>query len=34
MLNHNHDQYIATQEFNKLTLDNFKTRLKKSKISN
>ena len=28
MLNHNHDQYIATQEFNKLTLDNFKTILK------
>ena len=28
-----HDQYITTQEFNKLTLENFATRLPQEKVA-
>ena len=30
ILDHNHDKYITTQEFNKLTSDNFDARLKQA----
>ena len=29
IIDRNHDKYIPTEEFNKLTSDNFKARLKK-----
>ena len=31
--NHNHDKYITTSEFNKVTTENFAARLKTSKFS-
>ena len=33
MLNHDHDQYITTQEFINLTSDHFDARLKQSKLA-
>ena len=33
ILDHNHDKYITTQEFNKLTTDNFPTRLKQINLA-
>ena len=32
--NHNHDKYITTPEFNKLTLENFAARLKQANLVN
>ena len=31
--NHDHDNYTTTQEFNKLTADNFTARLKEAKLA-
>ena len=31
--NHNHDKYITTPEFNKLTLENFAARLKQANLA-
>ena len=31
---HDHDKYITTQEFNKLTLENFPARLKQANLAN
>ena len=33
ILDHNHDEYITTQEFNKLTADNFPTRFKQVNLA-
>ena len=33
ILNHGHDKYITTQEFNKSTSENFAARLKQANIS-
>ena len=32
-IHRNHDQYITAQEYDKLTLDNFKSRLTESKLA-
>ena len=32
MLDHKHDKYITTEEFNKLTADNFAARIKEAKL--
>ena len=32
-LDHDHDKYITTQEFNKLTAENFTTRLKQANLA-
>ena len=33
MLDYDHDKYITTQEFNKLTVDNFEARLAQVKLA-
>ena len=33
MLDHDHDEYITTQEFIKLTVDNFTARLKQANLA-
>ena len=33
MLDHVHDKYITTQEFNKLTVENFAARLKQANLA-
>ena len=32
-INHDHDKYITTQEFNKLTLENFTASLKRANLA-
>ena len=33
ILDHNHDKYIATQEFNKMMTDNFAARVKQANLA-